>query len=536
MARGFKKPLEKKVEATSRFRGVCFNRKCRRWQASTNAYGRYIYLGLYDSELAAARAYDLAVLRIRGCTQCHTNFAAQEYVDANGQLPPGSRLDNVISQLKEAAASQLMQELGKDDLALQHSGNDTPAGVVALIRQRVGLRRFAGLEQQLLLTLQDTTLATKLAGIPSADSISCEAATGLGRPGTVIHGYPGQHMSTAPQQLQACHSSGSVERNADDHAGRWQQQQAAAEVPLPPAAMAVDPNSAHNAEPMLLLHVADTHLQAVSATACNSTAVSAQEGLHGGMHQVCSNTLTEDMFSGQDFLPWLDDMLKTSENLHGEIPATPAVPAALDGKAAGDALLLPFPAPSTAWQSSDAAAAGSSTVSFSDHPVDLMLPHQAGQASQAGAAALAPAPVPYSQSAETIAGGPAGVPLHNPPWPAHHGWTQAAAGRHQPPAKSMSDQIQMGAQVAYCGPLNWVNISWLQSALPPHCHLQHVVAGAGLTVGLIFNQPSTAVPGRMLWGAAVWDGITFQYSQLCVDPHQAANECCSFIQQLLGKD
>ena len=51
---------------SSRYRGVCWNKKNRRWQAAINSSGKYLYLGSYVSEEEAARAFDRAAVRIRG--------------------------------------------------------------------------------------------------------------------------------------------------------------------------------------------------------------------------------------------------------------------------------------------------------------------------------------------------------------------------------------------------------------------------------------------------------------------------------------
>lgn len=50
----------------SRFKGVCFNKRVNRWVAYINSFGRREYLGYYDDELDAARAYDAASLRLHG--------------------------------------------------------------------------------------------------------------------------------------------------------------------------------------------------------------------------------------------------------------------------------------------------------------------------------------------------------------------------------------------------------------------------------------------------------------------------------------
>ena len=51
---------------TSDYRGVCWNRKNRRWQASINISGKYMYLGSFSSEAEAAEAFDVQAYAVRG--------------------------------------------------------------------------------------------------------------------------------------------------------------------------------------------------------------------------------------------------------------------------------------------------------------------------------------------------------------------------------------------------------------------------------------------------------------------------------------
>ncbi len=48
----------KKLNASSQFRGVCWNKRESKWQATIMLYGDSFHLGRFDSEHAAAQAYD----------------------------------------------------------------------------------------------------------------------------------------------------------------------------------------------------------------------------------------------------------------------------------------------------------------------------------------------------------------------------------------------------------------------------------------------------------------------------------------------
>jgi len=56
---------------------VCWHPGARKWQAATKLNRKEIYIGLFDDEGSAARAYDAVALRMRG-TLAATNFTYPE--------------------------------------------------------------------------------------------------------------------------------------------------------------------------------------------------------------------------------------------------------------------------------------------------------------------------------------------------------------------------------------------------------------------------------------------------------------------------
>ncbi len=65
------------VGRTSKYKGVSWHKQHSKWYVSIYANKKHVFLGLYDDEIKAAKAYDRKALEIFG-EFAKTNFPAQE--------------------------------------------------------------------------------------------------------------------------------------------------------------------------------------------------------------------------------------------------------------------------------------------------------------------------------------------------------------------------------------------------------------------------------------------------------------------------
>ncbi|MFH1369677.1 MAG: HNH endonuclease [Planctomycetota bacterium] len=68
-----------RTKATSQFIGVFFDKNCGKWRAKIGHQGKYIYLGIFDNELDAVKAYDAAARKYYG-EFARLNFPEEAYI------------------------------------------------------------------------------------------------------------------------------------------------------------------------------------------------------------------------------------------------------------------------------------------------------------------------------------------------------------------------------------------------------------------------------------------------------------------------
>jgi hypothetical protein len=86
----------RKSRGTSRFKGVSWNARRRKWVAAIRLNRKAIYLGLFDDEIEAARAYDLKARELFG-PYAYLNFpSATQIVLLSGRIDVHSHIQGTI--------------------------------------------------------------------------------------------------------------------------------------------------------------------------------------------------------------------------------------------------------------------------------------------------------------------------------------------------------------------------------------------------------------------------------------------------------
>ena len=99
---------------SSPYRGI--TKRKRGWEAHVWRHGKQQYLGGYADEKAAARAYDMAVIKIRG-EGAETNFPRKDYADALRNMRASElTVEAFISQLREVAKELSKRQRRDEDV------------------------------------------------------------------------------------------------------------------------------------------------------------------------------------------------------------------------------------------------------------------------------------------------------------------------------------------------------------------------------------------------------------------------------------
>eukprot|EP00798_Chlamydomonas_sp_ICE-L_P019980 gene19980-26691_t len=178
---------------TSKFRGVCWNKKNKRWQAAINSNGRYLYLGSYDAQEEAARVFDKAAVRVRG-PKARINYNVQDYLDAQGQVLPDALVESLLLTACNPT-KQRRQRSKQGDLP----ASDDPAGITGTDKGTAEIALQA-LARFIHPSVQDTG---RRKDSPGQTQIVRPPSVGLPQAVPLMH----SHANQLPSSLQPVHQA-----------------------------------------------------------------------------------------------------------------------------------------------------------------------------------------------------------------------------------------------------------------------------------------------------------------------------------------